>query len=216
MANDIFLHENIYRGKSVKDLFGAKHLTVCGAGAIGSNLVDNLARQGFSRLRVIDKDRIELHNINNQCYARKDVGALKVAALKTIVFNAVGVEIETENKELTGANVKKLLRGTDLIIDCFDNSSSRQILYDFSRLSGTPCIHSGVFEGFGEVSWNERYMVPQDTTEGNSCQIGLARNIFLLVVASATEEIIRFCLNPLDFRQRKLYISLGDLSIRKM
>lgn len=211
--NDIFLHENLYRGKPVKDLFGAKHITVCGAGAIGSNLVDNLARQGFSRIRAIDKDRVELHNINNQCYTRKDVGSLKVAALKSIVFNSVGVEIETESKELTGTNVKKLLRGTDLIIDCFDNSSSRQTLYDFSCSSGTPCLHTGVFEGFGEVSWNEKYTVPPNTVDGDSCEAAFARNLFLLVVAAATEEIVNFLLEK---RSRRLYISLGDLEIRKV
>lgn len=210
--NDIFHHENIYRGKSVKDLFN-KHITVCGVGAIGSNLIDNLTRQGFTRVRAIDRDRVELHNINNQCYTRSQIGNLKVAAMQSIVFSAVGTEIETENKELTLTNVKKLLRKTDLVIDAFDNSASRRILYNYCLDNKVPCLHCGVFEGFGEISWNEKYVVPNNIAEGDACDQPLARNLFLLVVAVATEEVVNFCL---ELGQRKLYITLKDLEVRKV
>lgn len=212
MNNDIFLHENLYRGKPVKDLY-VKRITVCGVGALGSNLVDNLTRQGFSHIRAIDKDRIELHNLNNQCYARKDVGSVKVSALHAIVFNSVGVEIETEHKELTSSNVKKLLRNTDLVVDCFDNSTSRQVLTDFCKKNSIACLHAGLFEGYGEVVWNDDYVVPENIndTEARSCDNKLARNVVILTVAVATEEIVSFIISG---KKRKFSITLGDLNIR--
>ncbi len=39
-------------------------VTVCGAGALGANLAENLARQGFTRIRVIDRDRVEERNLS--------------------------------------------------------------------------------------------------------------------------------------------------------
>ena len=34
-------------------------VTICGAGALGANIAENLARSGFDKLTVIDRDRIE-------------------------------------------------------------------------------------------------------------------------------------------------------------
>lgn len=39
-------------------------VTVCGAGALGANLVETLARSGYGKLRVIDCDRIETGNLS--------------------------------------------------------------------------------------------------------------------------------------------------------
>jgi len=48
--------EAIYRGADQLAKLASQRLTLCGAGALGSNLADNLARQGFRDLRVIDRD----------------------------------------------------------------------------------------------------------------------------------------------------------------
>src|SRR5574343_455494 len=162
-AKGLFIHEEAYRGEVMKKMVST-HLTVCGVGALGSNLVDNLARQGFKRFRVIDMDRVESHNINSQVYSSNHVGALKVAALRTIVYQAVKVEIEPKSEELTEKNVKKLLRDTDLVVDCFDNSASRQILTDYCRDNTIACLHVGLAENYGEAVWNENYVVPQAET----------------------------------------------------
>ena len=42
-----FLHEEIYRGAESVAKLAEPRVTVCGAGALGSQLADNLARQGF-------------------------------------------------------------------------------------------------------------------------------------------------------------------------
>lgn len=208
-SKGLFHHEEIYRGSLAST--SQTHVTVCGAGALGSNLVDNLARQGFARIRVIDFDRVELHNINTQIYNRTNVGALKVAALKQIIFNAVGIEIETENKELVLSNVKKLLKGTNLVIDVFDNSTSRGIVTRYCLDNNIPCLHAGLGMGdYGEVMWNEIYKVPQDIGEIPACDLPQTRDIILLTVASATEEIINFVNKD---KKRSLFITLKDLKI---
>ena len=58
-----FHHEAIYRGAEQVAKLVDHRLTICGAGALGSQLADNLARQGFRQLLVIDRDRIEEHNV---------------------------------------------------------------------------------------------------------------------------------------------------------
>jgi tRNA A37 threonylcarbamoyladenosine dehydratase len=39
-------------------------VSVCGAGALGANIIENFARSGFGKLVVIDRDRIEERNLS--------------------------------------------------------------------------------------------------------------------------------------------------------
>src|SRR5881227_2029453 len=103
----------------------AAPLTLCGAGALGSLLADNLARQGFRQLRVIDRDRVEEHNVGTQIYGASDIGAWKVEVLRQRLFRATGIEIEALRKELGERTARTLLQGGGLVIDAFDNSASR-------------------------------------------------------------------------------------------
>src|SRR5947207_5209514 len=122
-----FHHEAIYRGAELIQKLANLRIVLCGAGAIGSNLAENLVRQGVTHLRVIDKDRVEEHNVSTQAYGESDVGVWKVEALRNRLFRVGGVEIEAIRKELTAQNARQLLGESDLVVDAFDNSASRQL-----------------------------------------------------------------------------------------
>jgi hypothetical protein len=77
------------------------------------------------RHRVIDRDRVEVHNAATQVYTSEDAGALKADALKDHLFRAAVTEIEAVSKDLVAANAKKLLKDVDLVVDGFDNSAAR-------------------------------------------------------------------------------------------
>src|SRR5688500_9191730 len=151
-----YLHEELYRG-GVERLARLRELRVvlCGAGALGSNLADNLARQGFARLRVIDHDRVEEHNVGTQLYGESEVGVWKVEALRNRLFRAAGVEGEPVRKELTTQNAAALLKGAGVVVDTFDNSASRRVVQGASRALALPCLHVGLNEDYAEVLWDE-------------------------------------------------------------
>src|SRR5437660_8494533 len=107
---DKFHHEAIYRGAGEVARLAGQRLTVCGAGALGSHLADNLARQGFKELRVIDRDRVDEHNVGTQLYGESDVGAWKVEVLRQRLFRAAGVEIDAVRKDLDDRTAKNLLQ----------------------------------------------------------------------------------------------------------
>ena len=90
---DIYLHEALYRGRPAIEKLGQASITLCGAGALGSLLADNLARQGLRRLTIIDFDRVEQHNAGTQLYAEADVGAKKVDLLRSHLYRSVGAKI---------------------------------------------------------------------------------------------------------------------------
>jgi molybdopterin/thiamine biosynthesis adenylyltransferase len=204
-----FHHEQLYRGEDLLARLAALRVTLCGAGAVGSNLADNLVRQGIAHLRVIDHDRVEEHNVSTQVYGESDVGTWKVEALRNRLFRASGVEIDAVRKELTAQNARQLLKDSDLIIDAFDNAASRQLVQEHCRAVQAPCLHVGLNADYCEIIWDERYRVPRDVA-GDVCDYPLARNLVLLAVVVASEAIVRFVASG---ARESLSGTLGDLAV---
>jgi molybdopterin/thiamine biosynthesis adenylyltransferase len=209
---DKFHHEAIYRGAAALAKLAEQHVTICGAGALGSQLADNLARQGLRHLHVIDRDRVEEHNVSTQLYGESDVGAWKVEVLRQRLFRATGVEIEAHRKELDARTARTLLQDGGLVLDTFDNSASRQLVQEHCRSLQLPCLHVGLYADYGEVIWDEHYRVPRDVG-GDVCDYPLARNLVLLAVAVATEVVLRFALTA---ARQDYSVTLGDFAVRPL
>jgi molybdopterin/thiamine biosynthesis adenylyltransferase len=205
-------HERLYRGDDALLRLSAARATLCGAGALGSHLADNLVRQGFGPLRVIDRDRVEEHNVSTQLYGQADVGAWKVETLRNRIFRAVGVELEAVAKELTCRNVGTLLKGAGLVLDTFDNSASRRLVQKHCRAENVPCLHVGLFADYGEVVWDEHYRVPADGPS-DVCDYPLARNLVLLAVALASETLVR---HVLDGQRASWSATLRDFGVHPL
>lgn len=205
-----FLHENVYRGASLMKSIRQTAITLCGTGAVGSNLAMNLARQGFYSLMLMDHDRIESHNLGTQIWSETEIGLLKAECLRNRLFDELGFEVELQTKRLTAKNAKKLLKEASFIVDSFDNSESRKLVKEYSLETGVPCLHVGLNGDYAEVIWNDNYRVPSD--EGQDiCDYPLARNLIFMAVAVASECIIRY----IDSEKKANYtITLGDFAIK--
>ena len=203
-------HETLYRGADVLARLGALRITLCGAGALGSHLADNLVRQGVRSLRVVDHDAVEPHNVGTQLYGNAEVGAKKADALKNRVFRACGIEIDAVAKELTDRTADKLLAGAGLVVDTFDNSASRRLVQDACRRLGVPCLHVGLNADYAEVLWDEGYRVPNDGVADVSDD-PLARNLVLLAVAVASEVVVRYAA---DGTRENWTLTLRDYAVR--
>jgi molybdopterin-synthase adenylyltransferase len=206
----IFRHEQAYRSLASMGLLQTTAITICGAGALGANITENLARMGYGNLKVIDFDRIEEHNLATQPYYKADIGGFKAKVLTNSLYRAIGTKVQAETKALTAQNVGTLLQGADLVIDAFDNSRSRQILTDHCGVQTRACLHAGMAADYGEVIWDEHYRVPREVT-GDVCDYPLARNLVMLTVAIACEVVTQFVL---DGEKIDRTITLKDLNIQ--
>ncbi len=205
-----FIHEEVYRGPDLLKKIAGQHITLCGVGAVGSNLADNLIRQGFSNFTAIDMDRVDDHNRNTQIWTSRDIGQKKVAALRNYMFNVMKVAVEPIDKKLDASNVKKLLQKDSIIIDGFDNPESREIVTNHCRDNQIECLHIGLAEDFAEVTWNDRYHIPKKSTGKDVCEYPLARNTVMMAVIVGTESLIRFLD---DGTKTNFMISLRDLKV---
>jgi molybdopterin-synthase adenylyltransferase len=206
----IFFHEQLYRSNAVMTKLKNYPVTICGAGALGANIVENLARSGFDKLTVIDCDRIEERNLSTQPYYRADVGAFKAKILANNLYRAIGTKVDAKTKELTTANTSQLLQDSQLIIDAFDNSVARQAVKYYADKKCVPCLHAGLSSDYAEVIWNDVYRVPSDVND-DVCDYPLARNLVMLTVAVACEAIISFIATA---EQRNFTITLKDLTVQ--
>lgn len=101
---DTLLEADLYRQKGFFDpniLRNPIKVTVVGAGALGSYIVDILASIGIRDITVYDFDNVEAHNIPNQVYKLSDVGRPKVEALADHVKAKMGYTIKGKYKKLT-------------------------------------------------------------------------------------------------------------------
>ena len=206
----IFFHEQLYRTSEVMVQMRDFNITICGAGALGANITESLARSGFGKLKVIDRDRVEERNLSTQPYYRADIGAFKAKMLANSLYRALGVNVDTQTKELTTTNAGQLLSGSALIIDTFDNSVSRQAVKDYCEKANLPCLHVGLGGDYAEVIWNEVYRVPSPTND-DVCDYPLARNLVMLTVAIACEVIITFVATQ---KQQNFTVTLADLAVK--
>ena len=185
-------------------------VTICGAGALGANITENLARAGFAKLRVIDRDRIEERNLSTQPYYKSDVGAYKAKTIANTLYRALGVAVDGRTKELTSANASQLLKGSAIAIDTFDNSVGRQAVKDYCAEANIPCLHVGLAADYAEAIWNDIYRVPSPGLD-DVCDYPLARNLVMLTVAVACEVTIAFVACK---QQQSFTVTLGDFAVK--
>src|SRR4030042_6254156 len=213
---DYLEHEALYRGKDIVSKLKDHSIVVCGCGAIGSNLIYNMIRQGFDNITVIDNDRIDDHNRGTQIWGKREIGSKKVQVMKNTIFASMGIEINIIDQRLTESTIKKMNWAEiekSVFIDSFDNSASRKIVTDFCKEKKLECLHIGLSEGYAEVIWNERYIVPKSNTGVDVCEYPLSRNICMMAVIVAIETIICY-INSGEKISRS--ITLGDFKIMEL
>lgn len=206
----MYLHEQLYRTPDLMERLKDFPLTVCGAGALGANLVESLARAGFGKLSVIDRDRVEERNLSTQPYQRGDVGAYKATILANGLYRALAVPVKGQVAYLGEDNVAKLVKGSSLVVDCFDNSLARRTVTDHCRQATVACLHVGLAADYAEIMWNDVYRVPSPSQD-DICDYPLARNLVTLAVAVTAEVIVRFVATGAC---QNWTLTLNDLAIR--
>jgi molybdopterin-synthase adenylyltransferase len=128
-------------------------VAIAGCGALGSFQAGALARAGVGYLRIIDRDYVELSNLQRQwlfdeCDAEQALPKAVAAARKIARINS-GVQAEAVVADLTPANAEELLGGVDLILDGTDNFETRYLINDFAVERGMPWVYGAAVGSYG-------------------------------------------------------------------
>ncbi len=132
-------------GEDGQSLLSSAHVLVAGCGALGCAVADLLARAGVGRLKLVDRDLVELSNLQRQVlYQESDVGLAKAeAAARRLHSVNSQIEIDPHVSDINPMTVGGLAEGCDVIVDGLDNFETRYLLNDVSVSMSVPYIYGG-------------------------------------------------------------------------
>ncbi|MEZ5941494.1 MAG: ThiF family adenylyltransferase [Planctomycetaceae bacterium] len=142
-------------GERGQDRLSAAKVVVVGCGALGTVLAQTLVRAGVGFVRIVDRDFVDLSNLQRQVlFDELDVAErlpkVIAAEKKLSAINSL-VTVEPHVADVTFQNVRQLVADCDLILDGTDNFEIRYLLNDVSLESGIPWINGGCVGAHGQV-----------------------------------------------------------------
>ncbi len=151
-------------GEEGQRRLSAARVAIAGCGAIGAAVSSLLARAGVGTLRIIDRDYVELSNLQRQVLfdeadARESLPKAIAAARKIASFNSA-VCVEPHVSDLTPSNAEKLLADADVILDATDNFETRYLINDVAVKHRKPWIYAAAVASYC-VTMN---ILPEETS----------------------------------------------------
>ncbi len=142
-------------GQQGQERLGLSKVLICGCGALGSVIAERLARCGVGHIRIVDRDWVELSNLQRQSlFTESDAEHSRpkaVAAAESISAINSEIEVEAIVEDVSFQNMAALADQCDLIIDGTDNFETRFLINDFSIKHQVPWIHGGCLGASGQV-----------------------------------------------------------------
>jgi molybdopterin-synthase adenylyltransferase len=133
--------------------FGAARAAIVGCGALGTVQAEILTRAGIGTLRIIDRDVVELSNLQRQFLFSEDDAAegtpKAVAAARRLAQMNSQVNLEPVVADLSPSNAADLLENIDVILDATDNFETRYLINDFAVREKVPWIYGAAVSSYG-------------------------------------------------------------------
>ena len=106
---------------------------IVGAGGLGSPIAIYLAALGIGSIGIVDKDYVELSNLNRQIiFDTYDIKKKKsFSAIKKLKKINPDIKLHSFNKNLTERNISKIAASYNLIVDGSDNFETRFLINDY-------------------------------------------------------------------------------------
>ena len=144
-APDRFQRTRMLIGDEAVQALGRAKVLVFGVGGVGGYVCDALARAGVGRIDVVDKDVVDITNINRQIIATTDtIGMPKVDVCKARL-QAINPAVECEARKcfyLPETADSFDFKKYDYIVDAVDNVTAKIDIICKAKEAETPVISS--------------------------------------------------------------------------
>ena len=143
MANQ-FSRTELIIGKDKINKLQKSKVAIFGIGGVGSFVVEGLARAGIGKFILVDKDKVDVTNLNRQIIAtRKTIGKSKVEVAKQRILE-INPDAKVEiHEEFFMPESKEILNNTiDYIVDAVDTVTAKIELVIRANKLNIPIISS--------------------------------------------------------------------------
>ncbi|MDP3765125.1 MAG: ThiF family adenylyltransferase [Nanoarchaeota archaeon] len=223
-----YIRQEIFKeiGKKGQEKLRKSTVAIVGLGALGSNSAELLARAGVGKLILIDRDIVELSNLQRQSlFDENDVGKPKASQSKEHLSRINSdVQISFFIDDLNFENINKIFKNKiDLILDCTDNLETRFLINDFSIKNKIPFIYSSAVGSKGYVfdilpDKNNACLrcFLKDATQLDTCEtVGVLNSIANLISSIQTNEAIKILLNK-NYEKNLLFFDVWKNELSKI
>ena len=140
-------------GENGQKKLGNSSVAVIGCGALGTVIATILVRAGIGKIKIIDRDFIEYHNLQRQVLFDEDDIRNQlpkaIAAERHLKKVNSSIDIEGVVADVNYTNIERLISGVDLILDGLDNRETRFLINDVSLKHKIPWVYGGAISSFG-------------------------------------------------------------------
>lgn len=126
-----------------------------GCGALGSVIADSMVRAGIGTLRIVDRDFVEISNLQRQIlYDEQDVAdrlPKAVAAARKLRQVNSAIRIEEFVDDIDADSIARHGQGVDIILDGTDNFETRLLINDYALEQNIPWVNGACISTHGQV-----------------------------------------------------------------
>ncbi|UCD54321.1 MAG: ThiF family adenylyltransferase [Dehalococcoidia bacterium] len=131
----------------------SSNVVIIGCGALGCTIATLLVRAGVGKIKIVDRDFIEYHNLQRQTlFDEDDIKAQlpkAIAAERHLRKVNSTVEIQGVVADANYKNIEEFCRGADVILDGLDNFETRFLINDVALKHKIPWIYGGAIASYG-------------------------------------------------------------------
>lgn len=171
-----------------KDKVKNARVLVAGAGALGNEVVKNLALFGVGHIYVVDFDRIELSNLTRSVLFREDDAYNHAYKAEVVAKRAMEINPQIKVTSIVGSLFSEvgfgIYRLVDVVIGCLDSRIARYQLNRLCMRAGKTWIDGSIENLTGAL----RVFTP-----GISCyECGLSREEFnIIMLRTGCADVVR-------------------------
>ena len=164
------------------------HVLVAGAGALGNEVVKNLALFGVGHITVVDFDRIEVSNLTRSVLFREDDAFAHAYKAEVVARRAREINPQIQVDAIVGNLFSDVgfgvYRRADVVIGCLDSRLARYLLNRLCMRAGKTWVDGSIENLTGVV----RVFAP-----GKSCyECGLSREEFNhIMLRTGCADVVR-------------------------
>lgn len=217
-------------GESGQEKLLSSRVLVVGCGALGTVIANNLVRAGIGYIKIVDRDYVELDNLQRQMlFDEEDVarGVPKaVAAADKLRRINSSIKIEAEVKDVNQRNIEELIKDVDIVLDGTDNFETRFLINDACFKHRIPWVYGAAIAGYGMtmniipgVSPCFRSLASVLPAPGSvdTCDtVGVLNAITSIVASLQSNEAIKILLEEKNLNRELLVIDLIKNSFEKI
>ncbi len=141
---EIYSRTKLLIGQNNLEKIKKARVVICGIGGVGSYVMEALARIGIGNITVIDKDKVDISNINRQIIADVENVDRSKALIAKERINRINPSIQVKDIEgyIDSSNVKKYLENADYIVDAIDKIESKLAIISYAKENNIKVISS--------------------------------------------------------------------------